>query len=71
MSYPQAVQRACKKAGVSFHPYMLRHGRKMVIEREAGSDAARAVLGQKSIDSTTHYGSLDVETARAVMERMG
>ncbi len=71
MSYPQAVKRACEKAGVAFHPYMLRHGRKMVVERAAGSDAARAVLGQKSIDSTTHYGSLDVETAKAVMEKMG
>ena len=66
-----AVRRACARAGVAFHAYQLRHGRKMVVQRAAGSDAARAVLGQKSIDSTTHYGGLDVETARGVMEKMG
>ncbi len=70
-SYAQAVARACAAAGVSFHPYQLRHGRKMVVVREAGSDAARAVLGQKTIESTTHYGALDVETAKAVMGKMG
>jgi integrase len=69
--YAGAVRRACALAGISFHPYQLRHGRKMVVVREAGSDAARAVLGQKTIESTTHYGALDVETAKAVMERMG
>jgi integrase len=70
-TYPQAVRRACAKAGVDFHPYMLRHGRKMVVERAAGSDAARAVLGQKSIDSTAHYGALDVATAREIMTKIG
>jgi len=70
-TYPQAVRRACAKAGVNFHPYMLRHGRKMVVERAAGSDAARAVLGQKSIDSTAHYGELDVKAAADVMRKIG
>jgi integrase len=69
--YAGAVNRACALAGVSFHPYQLRHGRKMVVVREAGSDAARAVLGQKTIESTTHYGALDLETAKAVMDKMG
>jgi integrase len=70
-SYPRAVARACERAGVRFHPYMLRHGRKMVIEREEGSDAARAVLGQKSIQSTQHYGRLDQVKAGEVMKRLG
>jgi integrase len=41
-SYAHAVARACKKAGVQFRPYGLRHGRKMAIERAEGADAARA-----------------------------
>jgi integrase len=71
LSYPQAVRRACDKAGVRFHPYMLRHGRKMAIEREAGSDAARCVLGQRSIQATTHYGKLDTDRAQEIMQKIG
>jgi integrase len=70
-SYPRAVARACENAGVRFHPYMLRHGRKMVIEREEGSEAARCVLGQKTIQSTQHYGKIDVSRAVAVMAKLG
>lgn len=70
-SYPQAVARACAKAGIKFSPYALRHGRKMHVARESGSDAARAVLGQKSIDATEHYGEIDVAHAREVMKKLG
>jgi integrase len=70
-SYPRAVARACEKAGVSFNPYALRHGRKMDIERTAGSEAARCVLGQKSIEATQHYGQVDVRRAAEVMGRIG
>src|SRR5262249_60323868 len=55
-SYPRAVARACEKASVRFHPYMLRHGRKMDIERTEGADAARCALAQQTIQSTQHYG---------------
>jgi hypothetical protein len=50
---------------------MLRHGRKMVIEREEGSEAARCVLGQKTIQSTQPYGKIDVGRAIEVMGRLG
>jgi hypothetical protein len=70
-SYAQAVARACRKAGVKFQPYSLRHGRKMEIERSAGVEAARAVLGQKSIDATQHYGEQDLRRAREVITRLG
>jgi integrase len=70
-SYPRAVARACAKAGVRFHPYMLRHGRKMNIERTEGAEAARCVLGQKTIQATQHYGKIDVDRARAVMGKLG
>jgi integrase len=69
--YPRAVARACERAGVSFSPYDLRHGAKMVLEREFGSDAARCVLGQKSIDATVHYGQQDLGHAVDVMKRRG
>jgi len=71
VSYPQAVKRACDKAGIKFQPYGLRHGRKMDLARTVGSDAARAVLGQKSIDSTEHYGEIDIAHARQVMKKLG
>lgn len=48
---------------VRFHSYMLRHGAKMWIEREAGTEAARAILGHRSINTTQHYGQLDIEKA--------
>lgn len=70
-SYAQAVARACTKAKVKFHPYMLRHGCKMRIQRSEGMDAARAVLGQRSIQATQHYGGLDMGTAIDVMTRLG
>jgi integrase len=70
-SYAHAVSRACRKAGVKFRPYGLRHGRKMAIERAEGADAARAVLGQKSIQATALYGKQDVGRASEVMARLG
>jgi integrase len=70
-SYAHAVARACRKAGVKFRPYALRHGRKMTIESAAGAEAARAILGQKSIQATQHYGRVDLGTATQVMSRLG
>jgi integrase len=70
-SYAHAVQRACRKAGVQFHPYQLRHGRKMAVEAVADTDTARTVLGQRSISSTQLYGKLDVQRAAEVMAKIG
>lgn len=70
-SYAHAVARACAKAGIKFRPYGLRHGRKMDIESNASSEAARAVLGQKSIQATQHYGKLDLKRATEVMVKLG
>jgi integrase len=71
IGYAQAVRRACERAGVKILPYGGRHAAKMRIEREAGVDAARAVLGQKSIQSTQHYGKLDAARAAEVMKKLG
>lgn len=70
-AYPQAVDRACTRAGVKIIPYGGRHATKMRITRNVGADAARAVLRQKSIISTTHYGAIDTEHATEVMSRLG
>jgi integrase len=70
-SYAHAVARACEKAGVKFRPYGLRHGRKMEIESADSTEAARAVLGQKSIQATEHYGTLDLRRATEVITRLG
>ncbi len=43
----------------------------MDIERAEGAEAARCVLGQKTIQSTQHYGKIDVEHAQGVMARLG
>jgi integrase len=70
-SYAQAVRRACQRARVKIIPYGGRHAAKMRIERAAGVDAARAVLGQSSIQSTQHYGHLDATRAAEVMREIG
>jgi integrase len=70
-SYAHAVARACAKAGVKFRPYALRHGRKMQVEAAVDVDAARTILGQRSIHATQHYGKLDLRRATEVMTRLG
>jgi integrase len=70
-SYAHAVSRACEKAGLKLHPYMLRHGCKMRIAREAGTEAARCVLGHKHVATTAHYGHVDVARAAEVMTKLG
>jgi integrase len=70
-SYAHGVARACAAAGLKLHPYMLRHGCKMRIEREAGTEAARCVLGHKHVATTAHYGHVDVTRASEVMTKHG
>jgi integrase len=70
-SYAHAVARACAKAQVKFRPYALRHGRKMQVEAAVDVDAARTVLGQRSIVATQHYGTLDLRKATEVMAVLG
>lgn len=54
----QAVRRACERAGVErWHAYRLRHSAKRRFVRLVGLDAARALLGQKSLSSTEQYAA--------------
>src|SRR5262249_55090613 len=71
-SYAVAIARACKAASVPhFHPHQIRHTKATEIRREAGLDAARAVLGHRSPKITEVYAEIDVNKATDVMERLG
>lgn len=70
-TYAHAVSRACGKCDVKFHPYQLRHGRKMVVEAASDIDGARTVLGQRSLDSTKLYGKIDTRRAAEIMAKIG
>jgi integrase len=71
-SYARAVRRACVKAGVPhWHPHQLRHTKATEIRREAGLDAARAVLGHRTPTITETYAEIDQQKAAAVMEKLG
>ena len=54
-----------------WHPHQLRHTAATRIRREAGLDAARVVLGHKSLAMADHYAAEDFDKARAAAERLG
>jgi integrase len=70
-SYAQHVRRAAQKVGLTgFHGYLCRHAAKQRLTRDFGLDAARAVLGQKSLGTTNGYASQqDLKTATDVAGR--
>lgn len=71
-SYRRAIERGCKKAGVpTWTPHRLRHTAATEIERRCGWDAARAVLGHTTPDTTAIYVRRDVQIASDVMSQLG
>jgi integrase len=63
---------ACKARAVPhWHPHQLRHTKATEIRREAGLDAARAVLGHRTPAVTEVYAEIDVNKASEIMERLG
>jgi integrase len=54
-----------------WHPHQLRHTKATEIRREAGLDAARAVLGHRSPTITEVYAEIDVNKAAEIMARLG
>jgi integrase len=54
-----------------WHPNQLRHSKATEIRREAGLDAARAVLGHRSPTITEVYAEIDLGKAAEIMERIG
>lgn len=55
----------------SWHPHQLRHTAATEIRKEFGLDAARAVLGHKSVVITDEYAELDLEKAMNVAKAIG
>jgi integrase len=54
-----------------WNPNQLRHSAATEIRREAGLDAARAVLGHRSPQVTEVYAEIDAAKAARVMEKLG
>lgn len=71
-TFSRAVARAAERAGVQFSAYQLRHAAKRRIARDLGLDAARAALGQASLDSADRYASgQDLRLAEDAARRHG
>jgi len=69
------IQRAIK-AGVLtmeqyWHPHQLRHNYATLVRRARGLDAARALLGHRTVSQTAEYAELDVSLARTVAAALG
>jgi integrase len=71
-TYRQAVQRACKRAGVPcWYPLQLRHARGTEVRKRYGLEASQAVLGHTELGVTQVYAEVDHDTARRVMGELG
>ena len=54
-----------------WHPHQLRHNAATFLRREFGVEAARLILGHRSIAVTELYAELDQKRAIRIMERVG
>ena len=71
-SYRRAIQRACRKAGVTpWHPHALRHTSASRVRKEFGLEAAQVLLGHSRADVTQIYAERDETKAAEVARRMG
>lgn len=71
-AYRRAVARACEKAGVSiWHPHQLRHTAATLVRASHGPEAARVVLGHKTLDATAIYAERDERAAVEVAKAIG
>ncbi|MHC4180949.1 MAG: tyrosine-type recombinase/integrase, partial [Planctomycetota bacterium] len=71
-TYCQAVERACKRAGVpKWTPGQLRHNAGTRIRRKYGLEAARLILGHRSAATTEIYAEKDMGEAIRIMREMG
>ena len=68
----RAIARACARAGIEpWHTHQLRHSAALNILREFGPEAARSVLGHRTLNMTLHYAGIDLEKAKEVAKRIG
>ena len=67
-----AIRAACKKARAPrWHTHQLRHTAALEISRQHGLEAARAILGHRTVQMSAHYSGLDQTTAAEVMAKIG
>lgn len=70
--YDKVIARGCEKAKVAkWSSHQLRHLAAGLAEREINIEGARAYLGQKNVNMTTHYAGIDLKTAKEVAKRIG
>ncbi len=71
-SYRQAVERACKKAGIPvWTPHRLRHNAATQIRKEFGLEAAQLLLGHARADVTQMYAESDQSKALLIVQQIG
>jgi integrase len=70
-SYTRAVRRACRKAGVDFHPYLCRHAYKKRGLAAGNQLAVQSAMGQRSATAFDGYDGLDLDAACELARRIG
>ncbi len=71
-SYPEAIERACKLAGVPvWVPNQLRHSAATEVRSKFGLEAAQVVLGHSNAQTTEIYAEVDFEKAAKVAREIG
>jgi len=68
----KAIRSACERAGVAhWTAYQLRHSCATTLVDEIGIDAARSVLGHKTLSQTLHYSATAKKHARDAVTKHG
>ena len=68
----RAVKRLCEKAGVpKWTPNQLRHNAGTEIRRKHGLEAARLILGHRSMATTEIYAEKELDMAIQIVKEMG
>ena len=71
-TYCRAIREACKTAGIPhWSPHRLRHTRATYLRKKYGLEAAKVVLGEKTLVATQVYAEQDMEKAIEVMAEIG
>lgn len=71
-TYRRAIARACEKAQIpAWTPHRLRHTAGTDIRRQYDVDAASAVLGHRSVQSTQVYSANQSEKAQRIIAAVG
>jgi integrase len=70
--HAHAIHRAAVLAGLpQWHCYLCRHSARMRLSRDGSDEQARASLGQRSLDISLQYGTLDEQLAMDAARRLG